>query len=163
MPLSIFLSGESSRYRYCRIADACVVAFRAPVLQRHRWIGANGECLLLSSESVSQSPQLAAAWLDQQMKPSAIRELDRPIGRLGGAHPSVVEHVGIVPSVPTKIPTNRAATNKSLRTAANEPTQKVPVITGLFGLQRTTRTSANDEVVPLAGLEPARCCHHLIL
>jgi hypothetical protein len=26
-----------------------------------------------------------------------------------------------------------------------------------------TRTAANDEVVPLAGLEPARCCHHLIL
>jgi hypothetical protein len=25
------------------------------------------------------------------------------------------------------------------------------------------RTAANDEVVPLAGLEPARCCHHLIL
>src|SRR5215472_15651592 len=25
------------------------------------------------------------------------------------------------------------------------------------------RTKANDEVVPLAGLEPARCCHHLIL
>ena len=25
------------------------------------------------------------------------------------------------------------------------------------------RTIANDEVVPLAGLEPARCCHHLIL
>ena len=30
-----------------------------------------------------------------------------------------------------------------------------------FGEQM--RTNANDDVVPLAGLEPARCCHHLIL
>jgi hypothetical protein len=32
-----------------------------------------------------------------------------------------------------------------------------------LALSEQTRTAANNEVVPLAGLEPARCCHHLIL
>jgi hypothetical protein len=32
-----------------------------------------------------------------------------------------------------------------------------------LALSEQTRTAANDELVPLAGLEPARCCHHLIL
>src|SRR5262249_16780570 len=89
----------------------------------------------------SEPPQLAAVWLDQQMKPAAVRELDRAIGRLGVAYPSVVEHVGIVPvqarTIPTKIPTNRAATNKSPRTGANGPTSRKPVINGLVDLKGT--------------------------
>jgi hypothetical protein len=41
--------------------------------------------------------------------------------------------------------------------------QQMPVVAGLFGLQRTNANGGEHEVVPLAGLEPARCCHHLIL
>src|SRR5262249_24341649 len=114
-----------------------LVAFLARVLQRHRGIDADGQRLLFSAKPVSQSPQLAAVWLDQQMKPAAVRELDRTVGRLRVADPSVVEHVGIVRSIPTKIPTNRAATNTSPRTVADRPTREMPAITGLFGLQRT--------------------------
>ena len=43
------------------------------------------------------------------------------------------------------------------------PRQQMPAVTGLLSLSEQTRTAANEEVVPLAGLEPARCCHHLIL
>ena len=44
------------------------------------------------------------------MKPAAIRELDWPIGTLGVAYPSVVEHVGIVPwgSYDTNKDTNKS-------------------------------------------------------
>jgi len=73
------------------------VAFLTRVLQRNRWIDANGQRLLFSAKPVSQPPQFAAVGLDQQMKSTAIRELDWPIGTLGVAYPSVVEHVGIVP------------------------------------------------------------------
>ena len=87
-----------------------LVAFLTRVLQRHRWIDANGQRLLFSAKPVSESPQFAAVWLDQQMKPAPIRELDWPIGTLGVAHPSVVEHVGIVPwhSHDTNKDTNKA-------------------------------------------------------
>jgi hypothetical protein len=73
------------------------VAFLTRVLQRNRWIDANGQRLLFSAKPVSQPPQFAAVGLDQQMKSTAIRELDWPIGTLGVTYPSVVEHVGIVP------------------------------------------------------------------
>jgi hypothetical protein len=73
------------------------VAFLTRVLQRNRWIDANGQRLLFSAKPVSQPPQFAAVGLDQQMKSAAIRELDWPIGTLGVTYPSVVEHVGIVP------------------------------------------------------------------
>src|SRR5262245_17822419 len=63
-----------------------LVAFLTRVLQRNRWIDANGERLLFSAKPVSQSPQLAAVCLDQQMKSATVRELDGPIGRLGVAH-----------------------------------------------------------------------------
>src|SRR5262249_7074492 len=71
------------------------VAFLTRALQRNRRIDANGQRLLFSAKSVSQSPQLAAVRLDQQMKPAAIRELDWPIGTFGVTYPGVVEHVGV--------------------------------------------------------------------
>src|SRR6187401_2260545 len=43
--------------------------------------------------------------------------------------------------IPTKIPTKRADTNRSQRTAANRPTHQMSAVTALFGLQRT---NAND-------------------
>ena len=51
----------------------------ARMLQRDGWINADCQRLLLSSEPVSETPQLAAVRLDQQMKPTAIRELHWPI------------------------------------------------------------------------------------
>src|SRR6185503_2086864 len=46
------------------------------------------------------------------------------------------------------------------RHAANRPLSKVPGIKPLAGPNSQNRKKA---LVPLAGLEPARCCHHLIL
>src|SRR5215475_7938380 len=101
------------------------------------------------------------------MKSAAIRKLDWPIGALGVAHPSVVEHVGIVPAglvryqqkyqQTARIPTDPRAPP---RTGQGDKCQQ---LLDYSAFSERPRTIANDEVVPLAGLEPARCCHHLIL
>src|SRR5262249_17039419 len=121
-----------------------------------RWIDANGQRLLFSAKPVSKAPQLAAIWLDQQMKSTAVRYLDWPIGRLGIAHSSVVEHVGIVPvglvryqrknQQNTRLPTNRRAPSRTGRR------KKWPQLLDYLAFSEQMRTTTNGEVVPLAGL-----------
>jgi hypothetical protein len=93
------------------------------------------------------------------MKPAAIRELDWPIGTLGVTYPGVVEHVGIVRvglvryqqkyQQIARIPTDRRAL---LRTGRRN---KCRQLLDYLAFSEQTRTTANGEVVPRAGLEPA--------
>jgi len=50
---------------------------------------------LLASEPISESPQLAAGGLNEDVKSAAIGQLSRLAGRLGIPHSDVFEHVGI--------------------------------------------------------------------
>ena len=55
------------------------------------------------------------------------------------------------------MPTDRRA---PLRTGGRNKRRQ---LLDYLAVSEQTRTKANDEVVPLAGLEPAQCCHYLIL
>jgi hypothetical protein len=65
--------------------------------------------------------------------------------------------------IPTTVPTNRAATNKLSRTLWAGRPKKCLHLLDCLAFSEQTRTTANGEVVPLAGLEPARVLAHLIL
>src|SRR6516165_8885628 len=56
-----------------------------------------------------------------------------------------------------RLPTDRRAPPRTGRS------DKCRQLLDYSAFSERPRTIANDEVVPLAGLEPARCCHHLIL
>lgn len=153
------------RYFYASFGQqrfGCVAACTG-LLERDERIRAKRKRFLLASKSIGETPELAARRRHEQTKAAAIRQLDRPSASLDVTDRCVVEHVGIEGRYQQKYQQILRSPRNQGEWLRSKLCEKRLILLALLHFGELVRTNANDDVVPLAGLEPARCFHHLIL